>query len=121
MSNKKNDGKAHIYMKDGEVYVTIDGEVLSDKEASEFLNKDVKQREFEEKFGKHPEKVDTIDSYWAIADDMRVRKEAGEFSSYKDAYEWAAKHMTQNGKTIKAESLKNEWGKAKYKGLVGLD
>ena len=29
MSNKKNDGKAHIYMKDGEVYVTIDGEVLS--------------------------------------------------------------------------------------------
>ena len=51
MSNKKNDGKAHIYMKDGEVYVTIDGEVLSDKEASEFLNKDVKQREFEEKFG----------------------------------------------------------------------
>ena len=30
MSNKKNDGKAHIYMKDGEVYVTIDGEVLSE-------------------------------------------------------------------------------------------
>ena len=28
MSNKKNDGKAHIYMKDGEVYVTIDGEVF---------------------------------------------------------------------------------------------
>ena len=28
MSNKKNDGKAHIYMKDGEVYVTIDGEIF---------------------------------------------------------------------------------------------
>ena len=28
MNNKKNDGKAHIYMKDGEVYVTIDGEVF---------------------------------------------------------------------------------------------
>ena len=40
MSNKKNDGKAHIYMKDGEVYVTIDGEVLSDKEASYILNMD---------------------------------------------------------------------------------
>ena len=65
--------------------------------------------------------TDTIDSYWAIADDLRVRKEAGEFSTYQDAYEWAAKHMTQNGKTIKAESLKNEWHKAKIKGLVGLD
>tara|TARA_Y100001970_G_C14184703_1_gene831889 strand:- start:538 stop:903 length:366 start_codon:yes stop_codon:yes gene_type:complete len=121
MTHKKNKDKAHVHMKDGEVYVTIDGEVLSNKEASEFLSKDIKQREFEEKFGKQPEKVDTIDSYWAIADDMRVRKEAGEFSTYKDAYDWVAKHMTQNGKTIKAESLKNEWHKAKIKGLVGLD
>ena len=44
--------KAIVYMKDGEIYVIIDGEVLSDKEASELLNKDVKQREFEEKFVK---------------------------------------------------------------------
>ena len=29
MNNKKNDGKAHIYMKDHEIYVTIDGEALS--------------------------------------------------------------------------------------------
>jgi hypothetical protein len=65
--------------------------------------------------------TDTIDSLWAIADDMRVRKEAGEFSTYMDAYRWAAKHITQNGKTIKAESLENEWHKAKYKGTVGLD
>jgi len=65
--------------------------------------------------------TDTIDSLWAIADDMRVRKEAGEFSTYMDAYRWAAKHITQNGKTIKAESLENEWHKAKSKGTVGLD
>ena len=65
--------------------------------------------------------TDTIDSYWAIADDMRVRKEAGEFSTYIAAYRWAAKHITQNGKTIEAKSLEGEWHKAKYKGLVGLD
>jgi len=48
-------------------------------------------------------------------------KESGEFSTYMDAYRWAAKHITQNGKTIKAESLENEWHKAKSKGTVGLD
>ena len=121
MNNKKNDGKAHIYMKDHEIYVTIDGEVLSDKEASELLNKDVKQREFEEKFGKQPEKVDTIDALWSIADDMRQRKEAGEFSSYMEAYRWAAKHMTSNGRSFTAYSLQNEYHKAKSKGAVGLD
>jgi hypothetical protein len=61
---------------------------------------------------------DTKDALWAIADDMRLRKENGEFLTYMAAYRWAAKHMTQNGKRFKTESLVNEWHKAKAKGLV---
>lgn len=61
---------------------------------------------------------DTKDALWAIADDIRLRKENGEFLTYMAAYRWAAKHMTQNGKRFKTESLVNEWHKAKAKGLV---
>ena len=61
---------------------------------------------------------DMKDALWAIADDMRLRKENGEFLTYMAAYRWAAKHMTQNGKRFKTESLVNEWHKAKAKGLV---
>ena len=61
---------------------------------------------------------DTKDALWAIADDMRLRKENGEFLTYMAAFRWAAKHMTQNGKRFTAESLENEWHKAKAKGLV---
>ena len=103
------------------IFVTIDGKVLSDKEHSELLEKERLQREYDEKFGKHPEKVDTIDALWSIADDMRQRKEAGEFPTYMEAYRWAAKHITQNGITFTAYSLQNEYHKAKTKGLVGLD
>ena len=83
MSNKKNDGKAHIYMKDGEVYVTIDGEVLSDNEASDFLNKDIKQREFEEKFGQHPEK-DADYSYPGILNKVYSPEETKKYISMND-------------------------------------
>ena len=67
------------------------------------------------------QRIDTINSLWCIAEDMRLRKEAGEFPTYMEAYRWAAKHITQNGKTFKAYSLQNEYHKAKTKGLVGLD
>ena len=67
------------------------------------------------------QRIDTINSLWCIAEDMRLRKEAGEFPTYIEAYRWAAKHITQNGKTFKAYSLQNEYHKAKTKGLVSLD
>jgi len=121
MSSKKNKRIVHIDLKNHEIYVTNDGELISAKETSEFFEEDRRKREFEKKFGKHPEKVDTIDALWAIADDMRQRKEAGEFPTYMEAYRWAAKHITQNGKTFTAYSLQNEYHKAKAKGLVGLD
>jgi len=62
--------------------------------------------------------VDSIDALWSIADDMRVRKKKSEFPTYMAAYRWAAKHITQNGKRFEANSLQNEWHKAKAKGLV---
>ena len=61
---------------------------------------------------------DTNNALWAIADDMRPRKKNGEFPTYRAAYRWAAKHMTQNGKKFEADSLENEWHKAKAKGKV---
>ena len=123
MITKKNKDELIIPFKPepSNIFVTIDGKVLSDKEHSELLEKERLQREYDEKFGKHPEKVDTIDALWSIADDMRQRKEAGEFPTYMEAYRWAAKHITQNGKTFTAYSLQNEYHKAKTKGLVGLD
>ena len=62
--------------------------------------------------------VNSIDALWSTADDMRVRKEKGEFPTFMAAYRWAAKHITQNGKRFEANSLQNEWHKAKIKGLV---
>jgi len=38
-----------------------------------------------------------------------------------EAYRWAAKHMTSNGRSFTAYSLQNEYHKAKSKGAVGLD
>ena len=62
--------------------------------------------------------IDSTDARWFIADEMRDRKKKGEFPTYMSAYRWSAKHMTQNGKRFKAESLENEWQKAKTKGLL---
>ena len=59
------------------------------------------------------EKEDTNNSLWAIADDMRKRKEDGEFETYREAYRWAEDNMTQNGKAIKWERLENAYQKAK--------
>ena len=53
------------------------------------------------------------DALWAIADDMRDRKDEGDFSSYMDAYRWAARNMRQNGKRFRAKSLQNAYHKAK--------
>ena len=62
--------------------------------------------------------VDTIDALWSIADDMRVRKKASEFPTFMAAYRWAEKHMTQNGKQIKAFKLERAFHKAHSEGIV---
>ena len=63
-------------------------------------------------------KEDTNDAQWAIADDMRKRKEEGQFDTYIEAYRWAQDNMTQNGKPIIAEKLQTAFLKARCEGKV---
>ena len=63
-------------------------------------------------------RTDTIDAMWAIADDMRTKKEEGEFDNYMEAYRWAENNMTQHGKPIKAEKLRRAYHKAKSEGRI---
>jgi len=88
-------------------------------EISENYLRECFQKEKEDKTAPAIKIIDTNDALWAIADDMRPRKENGEFPTYMAAYRWAAEHMTQNGKRFTSESLENEWHKAKAKGKVG--
>ena len=62
--------------------------------------------------------TNSSDALWTIADDMRTRKEGGEFSTYMDAYRWAARNMRQNNRRFKAKSLQNAYHKAKSSGNV---
>jgi len=62
--------------------------------------------------------TNSSDARWAIADNMRDRKEDGEFSTYMDAYRWAARNMRQNNRRFTAKSLENAFHKAKSAGLV---
>ena len=64
-------------------------------------------------------KEDTNNALWAIADDMRQRKQDGEFDTFMDAYRWAEKYITQNGRPIKAERLDGAYRKAKSEGKLG--
>ena len=63
-------------------------------------------------------KEDTNDAQWAIADDMRKRKEEGQFDTYIEAYRWAQDNMTQNGEPIIAEKLQTAFLKARCEGKV---
>ena len=64
------------------------------------------------------EKEDTNNALWAIADDMRQKKKNGEFETFREAYRWAEKHMTQNGKQIIALKLERAFHKALSEGRV---
>ena len=63
-------------------------------------------------------KYETNDSLWAIADDMRARKEDGEFETYMDAYRWAEKNMSKKGVIITAKKLERAYHKAISEGKV---
>ena len=62
--------------------------------------------------------TNSSNALWAIADDMRTRKEDGDFSTYMDAYRWAARNMQQNNRRFTAKSLQNAYHKAKSSGTV---
>lgn len=61
----------------------------------------------------------TNDALWAIADDMRARKEADEFDTYRAAYRWAERNITKKDVIVTAKKLERAYHKAKSEGLVG--
>ena len=64
------------------------------------------------------EKEDRNDSIWAIADDLRHRKDEGEFETYKEAYMYGEKHYTVNGQPITVAQLENNFYKARSSGRL---
>ena len=58
------------------------------------------------------------DALWAIADDLREKKNQGEFNTYAEAYRWGATHYTQYGNPITAFKLQRAYHKAKSEGTV---
>ena len=58
------------------------------------------------------------DALWAIADDLRDKKNQGEFNSYAEAYRWGATHYTHKGNPITAFKLQRAYHKAKSEGRV---
>lgn len=64
-------------------------------------------------------KTGTTNALWAIADDMRARKDDGEFDTYMDAYRWAEKNIDKKGTVITATKLEKAYSKAKSEGKVG--
>jgi len=63
-------------------------------------------------------KNETNDALWAVADDMRARKDAGEFETYMDAYRWAEKNLSKKGIVITAKKLEKAYHKARSEGLI---
>ena len=63
-------------------------------------------------------KEQTNNALWAIADDMRARKDAGEFQTYMDAYRWAEKNLSKKGIVITAKKLEIAYHKAKSEGRI---
>ena len=61
----------------------------------------------------------TNDALWAIADDMRARKEEGEFDTYREAYQWACDNYYKKNVKLTVKNLERAYHKAKSQGLVG--
>ena len=68
---------------------------------------------------KNKNKIPTNDSLWAIADDMRIRKEDGQFDTYREAYEWASENYVKKNVKIDLKNLERAYHKAKSEGRVG--
>ena len=56
---------------------------------------------------------------YELSERMRMRKDAGEFDSYRNAYRWAVEHITINGQSIAGwNKLERAYEKAKDQGLI---
>ena len=63
-------------------------------------------------------KITTNDALWAIADDMRSRKDDGEFATYRDAYQWACDNYEKKSVKLTVLKLERAYHKAKSESLV---
>ena len=68
---------------------------------------------------KNKDKILVNDSLWAIADDMRTKKEEGEFDTYREAYQWACDKIYKKNVKLTVKNLERAYHKAKSQGLVG--
>ena len=88
---------------------------LIDEEIKELKNKS------DQLFSKRKKKNKILknDALWAIADDMRARKEEGEFDTYREAYQWACDNYYKKNVKLTVLKLERAYHKAKSEGLVG--
>ena len=62
-----------------------------------------------------------MDALWVIANKMRLRKEQGEFKTYRDAYKWALKNIfSSKVQFLTIQKLEKACHKAKLKGKIGI-
>ena len=62
-----------------------------------------------------------MDALWIIANKMRLRKEQGEFKTYRDAYKWAVKNIASSKiQLMTVQKLEKAYHKAKSKGKIGI-
>ena len=62
-----------------------------------------------------------MDTLWTIAKKMRLRKEQGEFKTYRDAYRWAARNIPSSKvQPLTFQKLEKAYHKAKSEGKVGI-
>ena len=68
---------------------------------------------------KKKDKIPNNNALWAIADDMRARKEEGEFDTYREAYQWACDNYYKKNVKLTVLKLERAYHKAVSEGLVG--
>ena len=62
-----------------------------------------------------------MDALWIIANKMRLRKEQGEFKTYRDAYKWAVKNTASSKvQPMTVKKLEKAYHNAKSKGKIGI-
>ena len=57
------------------------------------------------------DKEKSNDALWAIADDMRARKEEGEFDTYREAYQWACDNYYKKNVKLTVKNLERAYYK----------
>ena len=87
----------------------IDEEIKELKIKSELVFSEKKKRS----------KIPTNDALWAIADDMRGRKDDGEFSTYREAYQWACDNYEKKNVELTVLKLERAYHKAVSERIVG--